>query len=113
MTTKIRNAASVAEARIVELTHQLSSSDHNDSISTTAMIDPAKMVQVKTIHVPHLGGIEVGYAMPRAFDTAKPTLVMIHSFTTDALLYRSQFEDEALSEKCNLVAVELLGHGKT
>ncbi|KAF2173097.1 hypothetical protein M409DRAFT_62705 [Zasmidium cellare ATCC 36951] len=69
--------------------------------------------KTKTIHVPHLGGIDAGYQMSENYDASKPTLVMVNSFTTSAELYRKQFEDEALTGRMNLLAVELLGHGET
>lgn len=47
------------------------------------------------------------------YDSSKPTLVMVNSFTTSSELYRSQFENAALTDKMNLLAIELLGHGKT
>lgn len=92
----LKTAASVAEHRILELTAQFTN-----------------MSNVKTIHVPHLGGIDAGYQMPRPYDASKPTLVMVNSFTTDSNLYRSQFANEELNKSMNLIAIELLGHGKT
>lgn len=38
---------------------------------------------------------------------------MVNSFTTSSELYRRQFENKALTSKMNLLAIELLGHGKT
>jgi len=70
------------------------------------------MPTLKTIRVSHLGGIDVGYQMS-PYDSAKPTLVLVNSFTTSSELYRGQFENEALTSKMNLLAIELLGHGKT
>ncbi|KAF2085887.1 alpha/beta hydrolase fold family protein [Saccharata proteae CBS 121410] len=71
------------------------------------------MAPPKPIRVPHLGGIEVGYKMPHAYDSSKPTLILVNSFTTSSELYRSQFANQALTSKMNLLAIELLGHGKT
>ncbi|KAK4507097.1 hypothetical protein PRZ48_000831 [Zasmidium cellare] len=71
------------------------------------------MSSTKTIHVPHLGGIEAGYQMPEKYDASKPTLVMVNSFTTSAELYQKQFENEKLRARMNLLAVEVLGHGST
>jgi pimeloyl-ACP methyl ester carboxylesterase len=71
------------------------------------------MSNVQTIHVPHLGGISVGYQMPQPYDSTKPTLMMINAFTMTSELYRPQFEDPRLSGAMNLLAVELLGHGNT
>lgn len=48
-----------------------------------------------------------------SYDPAKPTLVMVNSFTTSSELYRGQFENKALTDKMNLLAIELLGHGST
>lgn len=63
----------------------------------------------KTISVPHLGGIEAGYQMPKEYDSSKPTLVLINSFTTDSELYKAQFEDKRLTDAMNLLAIEPLG----
>ena len=67
----------------------------------------------KTLQVPHLGGITVGYQMPQPYDPSKPTLLMINAFTMTSELYRPQFDDTELSGAMNLLAVELLGHGQT
>lgn len=48
-----------------------------------------------------------------SFDPTKPTLVLVNSFTTSSELYRGQFENKALTDKMNLLAIELLGHGNT
>ena len=68
---------------------------------------------IRTIHVPHLGGIDAAYQMPREYNPAKPTVVLINAFTTSSELYRAQFEDEELAAAVNLIAIELLGHGQT
>lgn len=101
MTTKHRYASSTAEARIIELTQQF------------ADIEPVNMSQTKTVHVPHLGGIDAGYQMPHQYDASKPTLVLVNSFTTSAELYQSQFKNKELTDRMNLIAIELLGHGQT
>ena len=106
MTTKHRNAAAVAEARILELTAELSKSP--PKIPTIN-----KMPNTKTVHVPHLGGIDAAYQMPHPYDPAKPTLVLVNSFTTSSELYRKQYANKALNEKMNLISIELLGHGQT
>lgn len=67
----------------------------------------------RTISVPHLGGIDAGYQMPKKYDSSKPTLVLVNSFTTNSELYRAQFEDEKLNAAMNLIAIEPLGHGAT
>lgn len=71
------------------------------------------MSSTKTIHVSHLGGIDAGYQMPHPYDSSKPTLVLVNSFTTSSDLYREQYGNEKLRSTMNLLAIELLGHGKT
>ncbi|KAK4954720.1 hypothetical protein LTR66_013532 [Elasticomyces elasticus] len=71
------------------------------------------MSNTKTVHVPHLGGIEAGYQMPNPYDSSKPTLVLVNSFTTSSELYRAQYGNKDLTNAMNLIAIELLGHGKT
>ncbi|KAH6683301.1 alpha/beta hydrolase fold family protein [Halenospora varia] len=71
------------------------------------------MVNTKTVHVAHLGGIDAGYQMPHPYDSLKPTLVLVNSFTTNSELYRGQYANKNLTDKMNLLAIELLGHGKT
>lgn len=71
------------------------------------------MANTKTVHVAHLGGIEVGYQMPHPYDSSKPTLVLVNSFTTSSELYRGQYGNKKLTNTMNLLAIELLGHGKT
>lgn len=71
------------------------------------------MPNTKTVHVPHLGGIDAAYQMPHPYDPAKPTLVLVNSFTTSSELYSKQYANNELTNKMNLVAIELLGHGQT
>jgi pimeloyl-ACP methyl ester carboxylesterase len=71
------------------------------------------MPNTKTVHVPHLGGIDAGYQMPKPYHASKPTLVLVNSFTTSSELYRKQYANNELTSKMNLVAIELLGHGQT
>ncbi|KAL8710428.1 MAG: hypothetical protein Q9220_005029 [cf. Caloplaca sp. 1 TL-2023] len=71
------------------------------------------MPDTKTVDVPHLGGIKAGYRMTQPYDSSKPTLVLVNSFTTSSELYRGQFENEKLTSAMNLLAIELLGHGQT
>ena len=71
------------------------------------------MANTKTVQVPHLGGITAGYQMPYPYDPAKPTLVLVNSFMTSSELYRVQYQNEKLTSSTNLLAVELLGHGRT
>ena len=70
------------------------------------------MSSTKTISVPHLEAT-AGYQMPHPHDPSKPTLVLVNSFTTSSDLYRSQYENTELTSRMNLLAIELLGHGKT
>nr|OQO31418.1 hypothetical protein B0A51_02129 [Rachicladosporium sp. CCFEE 5018] len=71
------------------------------------------MPNTKTVHVPHLGGIEAAYHMPQPYDSSKPTLVLVNSFTTSSELYRSQYANKDLTNALNLISIELLGHGQT
>ncbi|KAK2780673.1 hypothetical protein FQN53_001050 [Emmonsiellopsis sp. PD_33] len=72
------------------------------------------MAASKTIKVPHLGGIVVGYELSaETYDPSKPTCVLINSMCTTASLYRTQFESEKLTTLMNLLAIEPLGHGST
>ena len=71
------------------------------------------MSNTKTVEVPHLGGIHAGYQMPQPYDPSKPTLVLVNSFTTSSELYQGQYRNEKLTSKMNLLAIELLGHGRT
>jgi len=66
-----------------------------------------------TVRVPHLGGIDVGYLMPQAYDSHKPTCILVNSMSTNANLYGDQFNNEELNKVVNLLAIEPLGHGKT
>ena len=67
-----------------------------------------------TVHIPHLGGIDVSYQKPDyPHDANKPTLVLLHSFMTTSDLYSPQFEDEEITKAANLIAIDLLGHGQT
>lgn len=67
---------------------------------------------VKTKIVPHLGGINVGYRHS-VTNISLPTLVLINPFTTTSDYYQPEFENEQLTSKFNLLAVEPLGHGAT
>ena len=73
----------------------------------------ATMPNTKTVHVDHLGGIDAAYQMPRPYDSSKPTLVLVNSFTTSSELYKSQYANEELNRAMNLISIELLGHGQT
>lgn len=71
------------------------------------------MPNTKTVHVPHLGGIDAAYQMPHPYDSSKPTLVLVNSFTTSSELYRGQYQNKSLTDAMNLISIELLGHGQT
>ncbi|RMJ21455.1 Alpha beta hydrolase [Aspergillus sp. HF37] len=71
------------------------------------------MPNTKTVRIPHLGGIDAAYQMPKQYDPSKPTLVLVNSFTTSSDLYRQQFDNDKLTATMNLLAIELLGHGQT
>lgn len=71
------------------------------------------MSNIRTVHVPHLGGIDAAYQMPYPYDPKKPTLVLVNSFTTSSELYREQYGNKKLTDTMNLLAIELLGHGRT
>ncbi|RJE26337.1 Alpha beta hydrolase [Aspergillus sclerotialis] len=70
------------------------------------------MTDSTTIHVPHLGGINVAYRMP-SYDPQKPTIVLLPPFTVSIDIFRPQFEDDALTDIANLLAIDPLGHGGT
>jgi pimeloyl-ACP methyl ester carboxylesterase len=51
--------------------------------------------------------------MPHPYDPSKPTLILVNSFTTSSELYQEQYQNQYLTSKMNLLAIELLGHGQT
>lgn len=51
--------------------------------------------------------------MPHPYDPSKPTLILVNSFTTSSELYQEQYQNQKLTSKMNLLAIELLGHGQT
>ncbi len=67
----------------------------------------------QTVEVPHLGGIRASYHMPYPYDSSKPTLVLVNSFTINAKLYTPQYANKSLTDAMNLLAIEPLGHGGT
>ncbi|KAH7072119.1 Alpha/Beta hydrolase protein [Paraphoma chrysanthemicola] len=71
------------------------------------------MPNTKTITVPHLNGITAAYQTSPSWDPAKPTLLLVNSFTTSSELYRDAYTNPALTEVMNLISIELLGHGQT
>lgn len=72
------------------------------------------MAASKTVHVPHLGGIQAGYALANdTYDPSKPTCVLVNSMCMTVSLYQAQFQDPQLTAAMNLLAIEPLGHGST
>ncbi|KAJ5866343.1 hypothetical protein N7534_000896 [Penicillium rubens] len=72
------------------------------------------MAAPQTIEVPHLGGIKAGYAFSKNhYDPSKPTCVLMNSMCMTVSLYHDQFNNEALTDAMNLLAIEPLGHGST
>ena len=72
------------------------------------------MAATQTLRVPHLGGIDAGYALSNGqYDPSKPTCVLINSMCMTSALYRPQFESAELAAAVNLLAIEPLGHGAT
>lgn len=66
----------------------------------------------RTISVPHLGGIEVGFrASTSTLDRTKPTLILLNPFTTTADYFLPEFENDKITAIANLLAIEPLGHG--
>ena len=56
---------------------------------------------------------DLKYQMPYPYDPSKPTLILVNSFTTSSELYKSQYGNKALKDGMKLLAIVLLGHGKT
>ncbi|KAG5983497.1 hypothetical protein E4U55_008019 [Claviceps digitariae] len=72
------------------------------------------MAATTTVKVPHLGGISAGYRLSGdSLDSSKPTVVLINSMCTTSSLFNVQFEEKALLDAVNLLAIEPLGHGAT
>jgi pimeloyl-ACP methyl ester carboxylesterase len=67
----------------------------------------------RTVTVPDLGTSSIGHRFSRPYDSSRPTLVMVNSFTTSVELYRPQFAHAELAETANLLAIEPYGHGET
>lgn len=65
------------------------------------------------VRVPQLGGTDAAYQISQPYDPAKPTIVLINSFTTTSELFQAQFSDSRLTDIANLLAIEPLGHGQT
>src|SRR4051794_36723102 len=69
---------------------------------------------MNTLRVPHLGGIVVGYRLSSSPpNRSKPTLVLFNPFTATADYHDPEFNNEALRDAVNLLAIEPLGHGLT
>ncbi|CAL5867982.1 uncharacterized protein PFLUO_LOCUS2205 [Penicillium psychrofluorescens] len=71
------------------------------------------MPNINTVHIPHLGGIDAAYQIPKPYDRTKPTLILINAFTTSSEFFKAQFGNSKLTDTVNLLAIELLGHGQT
>lgn len=73
------------------------------------------MAATLTVEVPHLGGIQAGYAIsgPGEIDSSKPTCVLINALHTTVKFWRLQFESKEVTAAMNLLAIEPLGHGAT
>lgn len=46
-------------------------------------------------------------------DKSRPTMVLLHSFSTDHELFKAQYDEAALLDKVNFIGIDLLGHGAT
>ena len=76
------------------------------------------MAATLSLEVPHLGGIEAGYAISSSgnaseLDLSKPTCVLINALHTTVEFWRRQFESKDITAAMNLLAIEPLGHGST
>ncbi|KAJ6439735.1 hydrolase [Purpureocillium lavendulum] len=88
----------------------------NSLLASTYYSEPnsTEMAAVTTVKVPHLGGIQAGYRVSGGeINPAKPTVVLINSMCTTSSLFNVQFDNKALTDVANLLAVEPLGHGAT
>ena len=70
-------------------------------------------METKIASVPHLGDTIVGYQMPRPYDKAKPTLILIHGFAMSSHMYEMHYNSKFLEDKMNLLGIDVIGHGKT
>lgn len=68
---------------------------------------------VSTVQVSALGGTNVGYRREGEPKSNLPTVILLHSFSTSTSLYDTQFQDSSLASVCNLLAIDLYGHGQT
>ncbi|RYP64513.1 hypothetical protein DL770_009178 [Monosporascus sp. CRB-9-2] len=69
------------------------------------------MPHMKLLRVPHLGGIEAAYYMPKPYDRSQPTLILIHGFIMDALGIEKAFvldtsHSGAIAVRMHLMAPE-------
>jgi pimeloyl-ACP methyl ester carboxylesterase len=71
------------------------------------------MANTKIVRIPHLGGIDAAYQMPRLYDPSKLMFVLVNSLATSSELYKAQFSNPKLNEAMNLLTIEPLGHGQT
>jgi hypothetical protein len=46
------------------------------------------MANKKIVRVPHLGGIDAAYQMPRLYDPSKLMFVLVNSLATSSELYK-------------------------
>jgi pimeloyl-ACP methyl ester carboxylesterase len=68
---------------------------------------------MKLLHVPHLGGIDVAYHMPKPYHKSKTTLVLIHGFSMSSRVFTNHFTSQSLNERMNLLGIDVIGHGET
>lgn len=69
---------------------------------------------MSTLHVPHLGGIDVGYRLSQpSIDHTKPVIVLFNPFTATTDYYEPEFSSAELCAAATLIAIEPLGHGGT
>ena len=89
----------------------LTSKSVNSMMST---INNTTLLPLKTIKVPHLGGIGVSYSLPNGpIKSSKPTLIFINGYSGNAHRFRAQVDDPQLAAVANLLVLEPLGHGGT
>jgi len=69
-------------------------------------------ISSKTIHISHLGGMDVGYKLS-SYVPEKPICILVNSMYTTVDLYAEQFASKELTAAMNLLAIEPLGHGST
>lgn len=87
-------------------------------MAPSSLPHPLSHADTLTLPTPFAGNtaITASYAtsFPRGhLDATKPTILFFHSFTTDTTLFAPQFDDADLTAQANLIAVDLIGHGRT